>query len=340
MEHDNMTTPTIHQIAEELNRRAHEHPIGTLQEIRGRRTGNDLFRINSNTTRDGWACHWGGRTELQFNIGIESSSNLRHGVAFDFGPSRSYPSTDLIPKLKSKVQLFNKFVRRHPEVCADMYLWAWDDKRGELIYDEGPGPIPAQLLVANVFVFLGKLQPINRIDYEVVLNDFDRLFQLYKYVESAGRSIPTSVPLETRFSFRPGCRTRKRSAIVRESHEQIRRELRHNELQKVLYRRLAKRFGRQNVGTENQGVHGTSIDLVVRRNRSFWFYEIKTAQSPRECIREALGQLLEYAFWPGAQEAARLIVASECALDKEGKEYLRFLNQQFSLPLVYEQIRV
>src|SRR5467141_3979213 len=79
-ENHNMSTPTIHTIADELNERARAHPIGELQEIRGHRPGNDLFRVNSQTTQDRWACHWGGRTELQFNIGRSGSMKLRHGV--------------------------------------------------------------------------------------------------------------------------------------------------------------------------------------------------------------------------------------------------------------------
>jgi hypothetical protein len=173
-----------------------------------------------------------------------------------------------------------------------------------------------------------------------VLNEFDKLLPLYQYVESHGKNGAISVPLETNFAFRPGCRTKKRSAIVLQSRKQIERDLRHNELQKALFRRLAGRFGKDCVGTEVQGKHGTSIDLVVQRRHRYWFYEIKTAQTARACIREALGQILEYAFWPGAQEAARLIVAGECPIDKEAENYLLFLRQRFSLPLDYEQIRI
>ncbi|MGH7169881.1 MAG: hypothetical protein ACRELG_06365, partial [Gemmataceae bacterium] len=216
-------------------------------------------------------------------IGLEGSSKLRHGVAFDFESSRSYTPTELIAILDPKVELFNQFVRYHPEICADMDLWAWDCKNGKGVYEGRPGSIPRHLVAKNNFVFLGKLQPINWIDYELILNDFDRLLPLYKFVESNGEKSPISVPLETRFSFQPGCRTKKRSAIVRQSREQIERDLRHNELQKILYRRLARRFGKENVGTENQGVNDIRIDLVVQQKRSYWFYEIKTAR-PRERV--------------------------------------------------------
>src|SRR4029077_19298895 len=123
---------------------------------------------------------------------------------------------------------------------------------------------------------------------------------LYKFIKSRGTDNPASAQIESHFAFQPGWRRRKRSTTVRQSHEQLKRDLRHNKLQEALYHQLARQFGKGNVGTELQGANATSIDLVVRRKRDYWFYEIKTAESPRANIREALGQLLEYAFWPGA----------------------------------------
>jgi hypothetical protein len=66
--------------------------------------------------------------------------------------------------------------------------------------------------------------------------------------------------------------------------------------------------------------------------------QIKTALSPRACLREALGQLMEYAYWPGAFEAKRLIVCGESALDGDGETYLSQLKNRFTLPIEYEQI--
>ena len=86
---------------------------------------------------------------------------------------------------------------------------------------------------------------------------------------------------------------------------------------------------------------GTLIDVALRMaNGQYWYYEIKTASSPRGCLREALGQILEYSFWPGAQEASRLIVCGESALDGNGEAYLRVLQTRFRLPIAYEQITV
>ena len=97
----------LHKITKELNSRARAHAVGALQEVRvtlkrlDRQSGQNIF--SSQTTHDEWASHHGGRSELQFNVGMENVSDtaeLRHGVAFSFETSRTLPSIDvLVPKV-------------------------------------------------------------------------------------------------------------------------------------------------------------------------------------------------------------------------------------------------
>lgn len=157
-------------------------------------------------------------------------------------------------------------------------------------------------------------------------------------LKGVGTPAPVAVPTETSFVFKAGCSTKAASAKATTTEKELDIDLRHNELQKALYDRLASKYGEDNVGTERPSGVGTKVDVVVRQGSEYWFYEIKTALTPRACIREALGQLLEYAFWPGAQEPIRLIVVGECALDEDGAEYLSRLKKRFSLPIEYEQI--
>ena len=70
----------------------------------------------------------------------------------------------------------------------------------------------------------------------------------------------------------------------------------------------------------------------------YYYYEITTAASPRSSLREAIAQLLEYSFWPGAQPATRLIIVGESPADNDCIEYLRRLNLKFPLPIYYEQV--
>jgi len=337
-----MTDYQLSSIVGEVNIRASRHPIGSLQEIRRglkrleRLPAKTIF--TSQTTFEKWAFHHGGRPELQFNIGIEEINGnveLRHGIAFSLETSQSLPSIDvLIPKIR----LFNEFLQLYPEKYSDMRMWHYKD--GVQSSDYLPNIIPPELVIKGVFIFLGKRQSIFQPDYDVILNDFDRLLPLYKYVESGGKLQPISSETVTPFDFRSGHTARPYSTISSQAQRELDINLRHNALQEMLFRQLSEEYGADKVGTENSSGAGTSIDVVVKQNEGFWFYEIKTASSPRACIRQAIGQLLEYAFWPGSKEPTRLIVVGESALDQEGSVYIRTLNERFSLPIEYRQVVV
>jgi hypothetical protein len=116
--------------------------IGELQIIRAglkgqaRRPGTNIFR--SQTIEEDWAFHYGGRSELQFNIGREDvfeGIELRHGVAFSFELSQTLPSIDvLIPKVRH----FDDYLRANPEAFAEMRMW----------HQRGQGPAVRSMLPA------------------------------------------------------------------------------------------------------------------------------------------------------------------------------------------------
>jgi len=324
-------------IARKLNRLAHSHPIGAIQDIRTelkklkRRPGDKIFSVH--TTFDDYAFHHGGRTELQFNIGYTDNDDedLRHGVAFSFEHSQTLPSIDvLVPKVK----LFNDFIELNAGDFSDMRMWHYDPERSS---DYPPGAIPSALVKKGVFVFLGNRQPARKINYEKILNDFDRLLSLYRYVESSGTTAPVTLP-ERGFDFKPGSSKKVTASKATLAEKELDFNLRHNLLQEAFYQQLASKNGKENVRTEQPSGVGTQIDVVVKMKNKYWFYEIKTALTPRACLRAAIGQLLEYGYWPGAQEPTRFIVVGESPIDEDGQEYLRRLRTRFSLPIEYEAI--
>jgi hypothetical protein len=332
-----MSNENLDLIASEINLRAENHQIGKLQDIR-----KELKRLEQRPTKkifsemtisNEWAFHHGGRRELQFNIGIEDASHLRYGVAFSLETSRTLPKIEiLIPK----ISLFNDFIQAYPEQYADMRMWHYYD--GQLSHEYMPTSIPPELINKGVFIFLGQRQSLNKLNYDTILSCFDRLLPLYKYIESNGTVQPISTPTIRPFEFQSGFMPRVSSARASLPERELDINLRHNIFQEALYNKLVEKYGDDNVGGEIQSGVGTNIDIVVRHKGQFHFYEIKTAKSPRICLRQALGQLLEYAFWPGSQEAVRLVVVGETELDDEGAKYLHELKKRFSLPLEYENI--
>ncbi len=39
-----------------------------------------------------------------------------------------------------------------------------------------------------------------------------------------------------------------------------------------------------------------------------------------------VGELMEYAYWPGTQKADRLVIVAPTKLERDGKRYLKFLS--------------
>jgi hypothetical protein len=319
-------------VGQEINRKSKNYKIGGLQELRktikkqSRLASRKIF--DRRTIFENWAWHYGGRTELQFNIGIEDSF-LRYGVAFSLECSQSLPSIDvLVPKMVR----FNEFLNEYCEDFSDLRMWHYEGGLRSAEYM--PSSIPQELIREGVFIFLGGRLDKERVDYDLILDTFDRLLSIYIFVESSQHNLPSNKG-ERDFRFAPGC-TDKRSIT---SGVLVQRELDirllHNDYQKELYFRLSKMYGEDNVGTEVYS-RGLSIDLVVKRGEDFWFYEIKTSSTARACIRQALGQIMEYSYWPGHQSATKLVIVGAVQATKEEVEYVDFLRETFGLPLEYQ----
>lgn len=146
-------------------------------------------------------------------------------------------------------------------------------------------------------------------------------------------------PVDHGFKFRAGHDPKKTGTILlRAPPEQRTAVLRHNEIQTALYEQLATKHGRKSVGTEVATGMGTSIDVVVRLNGKCHFYEIKVADTLRACLRQAIPQLLEYAYWRCDDNTAeKLIIVGTFALDAKSNAYLTYLRDRFKLPIFYEQ---
>lgn len=139
------------------------------------------------------------------------------------------------------------------------------------------------------------------------------------------------------FVFRPGHVPREIEPVPRKASSRTLATQLHNSIQNGLYTYLVKRHGAQNVGTELDTGAGTSIDLATQINGVLTFYEIKTSASVRTNIRQAIPQLLEYAYWPAERRAQELVIVSHKALTNSGRRYLKHLRENFGLPLSYRK---
>lgn len=95
-------------------------------------------------------------------------------------------------------------------------------------------------------------------------------------------------------------------------------------IQNRLARQLAQIYGPKGYRVLCEDNH---VDISIRRGAYSSFLEIKPADSAREAIRLALGQLLEYAHYPKADRADNLVVVSDAAPGADDDRYIRQLRE-------------
>ena len=109
----------------------------------------------------------------------------------------------------------------------------------------------------------------------------------------------------------------------------------HYEMQRALYDALLVVHGHDHVACEGETSAGRPADVILRLAEGYELFEIKTSLSPRDCVREALGQLLEYAYWPGSPRFTALWIVGPSPIDAKTQEHIDGLRERFGLPLSY-----
>lgn len=332
----------IREIAYKINDLSRGYNIGKLQSIRTKikkmkkRPGTDIFQ--GSTINDEWACHSGGRKELQFNIGLEDEK-FRYGIALSLETSRTVPDvTILFPKARR----LNQFIRQHQDFFAEYEMWCdqWCDQDFERIYIGPVKEISDAWLKSRTFIFIGKLQPENKIDFKKVLKTFDELLTPYIFVEKSENSgIVEYINENDEFKFEVKNRKLPKNRDYSLEEKAVNPNVRHSLIQEKLIKKLREKYGYKNVSPENK-IGGKKIDVVLRNGKEFVFYEVKVSDSTKACIRDAIGQLMEYAYWPGRKNADLLVVVGEEEIDNKTTLYLKYLKDKFNLPIQYEKISI
>lgn len=332
-------------IAEEVNNAADAHQRmrnfqGIRQQIHGLSRVKTKRMFSQQTTKDYWAAHSGGRKELQYNIGFERKCDtgfeddwFRYGVAFSLTPSQSLPDPLV---LRPKIEKYNEYIKKNGAELGDLSFWYWikQTRSVNLLV----APIPENLIHPPNFLFLGRLCKLNEFDAETVVFLFDRLLDLYQYVEGNTSLVKRPANLQKGFQFKAGCAQKAASTSANVTGGTKAVILAHNNLEQALFDILSARYGATNVGAEKDTGRGSRVDLVVHANGKHRYYEIKTDLCVRSCVRQAVGQLLEYSYWPGGHEAEQLVVVSENRLTDDAGSYIKALRQRFGVPVFYQHL--
>lgn len=176
------------------------------------------------------------------------------------------------------------------------------------------------------------------------LTNFDKIIGTYHYAfihDDKVKHKSTESGIRTRkFLFNSGKKGKslKNRVSLRESIV-IESEPLHDKIQSALFNVLSDVFGENNVGMENDTGLSTRIDILVNRDKGYSLYEVKSYPSVMMSLRNAIGQLLEYAYWPSPlRDHCELIVVSHIPAREEDKKYLEYLRNAFKLNVYYQSI--
>lgn len=111
----------------------------------------------------------------------------------------------------------------------------------------------------------------------------------------------------------------------------------HGVIQKILRAELCAEYPDGNVRCEVNGV-----DVLLETSAERVFFEVKSELCTRRVIREALGQVLEYAYYRehGDHRDVRLVIVGRGAETKNDTAYLTTLREKFGIPIEYRQVIV
>lgn len=329
----------LKQISHAINNQFKKYDIGDIQNFRIKAKGLSKPRswnlFPTEPINDNWTFHIGGRTELQFNLGNEDEG-LRYGFAFSLEPSINLPDPSI---LYPKIRRLNYIIRTRPYLFYDFQMWIWENGcRSEIHSVE---EIKEQDIKKNNFIFIGKIK--QNPDIKEILETLDFLYPIYKEVESNNQFFEDRkeeqefLPKNFVFKKKDYKLPQKRTGNI--ISREINIKVRHSLIQKKLYESLVSIYGEDNVAVEQY--YGLNrIDVVVKNDEELYFYEVKTANSARDCIREAFGQLMDYAFFPNIENAKKIYIVGESPYDSMCKKYIDFLKEKFYLPIDYMYIQI
>jgi hypothetical protein len=111
----------------------------------------------------------------------------------------------------------------------------------------------------------------------------------------------------------------------------------HGKMQAKLMAELTAQYGASHVLREQD-----FVDVRVETDQELIYFEIKTDLDPRAVIRQALGQVLEYAYHPvrTGRRPTSLVIVGRTELNSDDEAYVQALCNEFHLPLSYRVVTI
>lgn len=178
---------------------------------------------------------------------------------------------------------------------------------------------------------LKSIKPLlfNSIQYYVVLHN-----SFKKWVKHLKKVLEVDIEDKLHIQFQPGLKTASPCVSRQIQEQKINPKNKHEQIKKVLFDQLVFKYGCDCVGSE-LFIGNNRIDVAVKKGTEFDIFEIKTCATSRACVREAMGQILEYAYLDSKESISRMYIVSDCYPEPDVEEYLERIRNQHKIPVFY-----
>lgn len=119
--------------------------------------------------------------------------------------------------------------------------------------------------------------------------------------------------------------TRSRRAIPSTEFDPL-----HDKIQNALITFLQSKYGHKSVSSEDN-----RVDVSLRTPQETIFFEVKSDNTAKMCIRKGIGQLLEYAHWDAQVKVDKLVIVGWNKPDPITVDYLKRIRHNWNLPVYY-----
>lgn len=108
----------------------------------------------------------------------------------------------------------------------------------------------------------------------------------------------------------------------------------HKKIQNAVAKLIKKDYVHPYVETGLSDAEGQRVDIkgIFKETGEWHYFEIKT-DSAKKSIREALGQILEYAHYPNMQRATKLFIVGSQQPDDKDIAYMEFIRKTYGIPV-------
>lgn len=106
----------------------------------------------------------------------------------------------------------------------------------------------------------------------------------------------------------------------------------HKKIQNAVVELLKDQYVHLYLETEDSPKQRVDIKGILKGSVEWHYFEVKTYSAKRS-IREALGQILEYAHYPASKRASKMFIIGPEKPDEKDREYMKMIRNTYHIPV-------